>query len=427
MEKQIVIIGGGFAGINLAKNLANTPAFHITLVDKNNYNFFPPILYQVATGFLEVTSISYPFRKLFRGKKNINFRLAELQKIIPEENKVILSTGELSYDYLVLATGTESNFFGMENIRKHALPMKTMDDAIEIRNALLQAAEDAIITTDIAEKRKLGTIVIAGGGPTGVEIAGMLAEMRMNILEKDYPELRGNKLHIVLADGAPVLLTPMSAQSQKYTFDALTKMGVEIKLNAQVKDYVDDTVLFADGESILARLLIWTAGVTSSVFDGIPKESYGRGRRLLVDEYNKVQGTQNIYAIGDTCLQTTDKKFPQGHPQLAQPAIQQGKNLARNFKAMQNGAPLTEFSYHDKGSMAIIGRNKAVAELPKPKMIFKGWIAWAMWLFVHLFSLISYRNRIMTMYNWTAAYFTKDQSLRMIIRPGVKTRFKGSD
>ncbi|MBC6491285.1 NAD(P)/FAD-dependent oxidoreductase [Flavihumibacter stibioxidans] len=427
MKKQIVIIGGGFAGITLARDLTNTATFHITLVDKNNYNFFPPLLYQVATGFLEVSSISYPFRKLFHGKKNIHFRLAELQKIVPEENKVILSTGELSYDYLVLATGTESNFFGMENIRKNALPMKTVDDAIELRNALLQTAENATITTDSAERRKLGTIVIAGGGPTGVEIAGMLAEMRMNIMEKDYPELAGNKLRIILADGAPVLLTPMSEQSQKYTYDVLVKMGVEIKLGAQVKDYVDDTVIFAEGESIQSRLLVWTAGVTSRVFDGVPEESYGRGRRLLVDEYNKVQGTQNIYAIGDTCLQATDIKFPQGHPQLAQPAIQQGKNLARNFKAMQNGKPLTVFSYYDKGSMAIIGRNKAVAEIPKPRMKFKGWFAWAMWLFVHLFSLISYRNRIITMYNWTAAYFTKDQSLRMIIRPGVKARFNKSD
>ena len=427
MEKEIVIIGGGFAGINLARNLTNTKNFHITLVDKNNYNFFPPLLYQVATGFLEVSNISYPFRKLFHGKKNINFRLGELERIIPEENKVLLSTGEVSYDYLVLATGTESNFFGMENIRKHALPMKTVDDAIEMRNTLLQTAEDATITTDSTERRKLGTIVIAGGGPTGVEIAGMLAEMRMNILEKDYPELSGNKFRIILVDGAPVLLTPMSKKSQNYTYDVLVKMGVEVKLNTQVKDYIDDTVIFADGETLQSKLLLWTAGVTSKVFEGIPKESYGRGRRLLVDEYNKVQGMQNIYAIGDTSLQTTDKNFPQGHPQLAQPAIQQGKNLAKNLKAMQNGKSLTAFSYYDKGSMAIVGRNKAVAEIPKPKMNFKGWFAWAMWLFVHLFSLINYRNRIKTMYNWTAAYLTRDQSLRMIIRPSAKEKQKEKD
>ena len=417
MKKEIVIVGGGFAGINLARSLANARDFHITLVDKNNYNFFPPLLYQVATGFLEVSNISYPFRKLFHNKRNINFRLGELQKIVPEENKVLLSKGELSYDYLVLATGTESNFFGMQNIQKASLPMKTVDDAIDMRNTKLLKMEEAIVTTDEEEKRKMSTIVIAGGGPTGVEVAGMIAEMRMNILEKDYPEFKQRQMKIYLVDGAPVLLAPMSKKSQKYTYEALTKMGVEIKLSKQVKDYVDDTVIFADGETIQTKSLLWTAGVTSRVFDGIPKGSYGRGRRLLVDEHNKVEGFQNIYAIGDTSIQTTDKAFPQGHPQLAQVAIQQGKNLAKNFKAGQTGKTPTSFSYYDKGSMAIIGRNKAVADFPKPKMHFNGWVAWVFWLFVHLFALINYRNRLKTMFNWTAAYFTKDQSLRMIIRP----------
>lgn len=422
MAKEIVIIGGGFAGINLARNLVNDDRFHVTLVDMNNYNFFPPLLYQVATGFLEVSNISYPFRKLFHNKKNLSFRMGELLKIFPEENKVLLSNGELSYDFLVLATGTESNFFGMENIKRHSLPMKTVDDAIEMRNTLLLKTEQATITNDIAEIKKLSTIVVAGGGPTGVEVAGMLAEMRMNILEKDYPEFESRRVTIYLVDGAPTLLAPMSEKSQKYTYEALVKMGVQVKLNKQVKDYVNDTVIFADGETIETKLLLWTAGVTSKVFDGIPQECYGRGRRLLVDEHNKVQGMPNIYAIGDTCLQTTDEHFPQGHPQLAQVAIQQGKNLAKNFKAMEAGKALKSFSYYDKGSMAIIGRNKAVADIPKPKLNFTGWFAWIMWLFVHLFSLINYRNRIKTMYNWTAAYFTKDQSLRMIIRPTEKEK-----
>lgn len=417
MRKKIVIVGGGFAGISLARRLSNADEYYVTLVDKNNYNFFPPLLYQVATGFLEVSNISYPFRKLFQGRKNIRFRLGELQTIITAENKIVLSTGELEYDYLVLATGTESNFFGNENVRKYAVPMKTVDDALEMRNTLLLRTEQAAITTDPAECRKLTTIVIAGGGPTGVEIAGMLAEMRMNILEKDYPELKEEHIKIYLVDGAPVLLTPMSKESQQYAYDALVRMGVEVKLNKLVKDYVDDTVIFADGETIQTKLLFWTAGVTSKVFDGIPQESYGRGRRLLVDEYNKVQGLENIYAIGDTCLYTGDAEWPQGHPQLAQPALQQGRNLARNFKAMAKGDKLTPFSYNDKGSMAIIGRSKAAADIPSPKLHIKGFIAWVMWLFVHLFSLIHYRNRIKTMYNWTVAYFTKDQSLRMIIRP----------
>lgn len=420
MKKQVVIIGGGFAGINLARRLANTEGIHVTLVDKNNYNFFPPLLYQVATGFLEVSNISYPFRKLFHHKNNVSFRLGELQKIVPGENKVMLSTGELSYDYLVLATGTESNYFGIENIRKAALPMKTVDDAIELRNYLLQKTEEATVTTDETERKKLMTVVIAGGGPTGVEVAGMLAEMRKNILEKDYPELKGYKVSLYLVDGAPALLASMSKAAQRYAYDALVNMGVKVKLNKLVKDYVADTVIFADGETIQTKSLIWAAGVTAKVFDGIPRESYGKGRRLLVDAYNKVQGTHNIYAIGDTSLQTTDKNFPQGHPQLAQVAIQQGKNLAKNFKAMLNGEPLTPFAYRDKGAMAIIGRSKAAADIPKPKLRIKGFVAWIMWLFVHLFSLINYRNRIKTLYNWTVAYFTKDQSLRMIIRPTEK-------
>jgi NADH dehydrogenase len=419
MKKEIVIVGGGFAGINLARQLANEINIHITLVDRNNYNFFPPLLYQVATGFLEVSNISYPFRKLFQHRKNINFRMGELQKILPEENKVVLSSGELSYDYLVLATGTESNYFGMENIRKSAIPMKTVDDAIEMRNFLLQKTEEATKATEKREKQKLTTIVIAGGGPTGVEIAGMLAEMRKNILEKDYPELKGQKVSIYLVDGAPALLSTMSKDAQQYAYDTLVKMGVEVKLNKLVKDYIDDAVIFSDGETIPSKMLLWTAGVTSSIFHGIPEESYGRGRRLLVDEFNKVLGTRNIYAVGDTCLQTSDKNFPEGHPQLAQVAIQHGKNLAKNFTAMFKGRSLRPFAYLDKGSMAIIGRRKAAADIPKPNLRIKGFIAWIMWLFVHLFSLINYRNRIKTLYNWTVAYFTKDQSLRMIIRPKV--------
>jgi len=422
--KKIVIIGGGFAGITLARKLSNSEGIHLTLVDKNNYNFFPPLLYQVATGFLDVSNISYPFRKLFHHKKNINFRMGELKKIIPTENRLVLSNGDLQYDYLVLATGTESNFFGNENVRNVALPLKTLDDAIEMRNFLIKKTEDATITTHEEGKKKLYSIVIAGGGPTGVEVAGMLAEMRKNIFEKDYPELKGTDVSIYLVDGAPTLLTPMSREAQQYAYDTLVNMGVQVKLNKLVKDYINNTVIFADGEKIPSRLLLWTAGVTSREFDGIPKESYGRGNRLLVDEYNKVLGMQNIYAIGDGSLHTSDNNYPQGHPQLAQVAIQQGKNLALNFKAMVKGKSLKPFVYYDKGSIAIIGRSKAVADIPKPKVHISGFVAWIMWLFVHLFSLINYRNRIKTMYNWTLAYFTRDQSLRLIIRPRKENHLK---
>lgn len=415
--RKIVIIGGGFAGVNLAKHLSDVPGLDVTLVDKNNYNFFPPLLYQVSTGFLDVSNISYPFRKLFYHKKNIHFRLGELQKILPESQKVLLSTGELAYDTLILATGTESNYFGIENIRNAAIPMKTVDDAITMRNTILLKLEQATLSTDDQERKSLTTIVVTGGGPSGVEVSGVLAEMRANIFKKDYPELAHHQLEIYLVDGAPSLLGPMSKQAQEYTLKKLTKMGVIVKLNKQVKDYVDGSVLFADGERIPTQLLIWTAGVTSSVFEGIPEACYGRGRRLLVNEYNEVAGLKNIYAIGDTCLLTTDPGFPNGHPQLAQVAIQQGKNLAYNLKAGLNGRPARPFLYRDKGSLAIIGRNKAVADLVNPKVHFQGFFAWLMWLFVHIFSLIHFRNKLFTFYNWAIAFFTNDQSLRMIVKP----------
>lgn len=417
---EIVIIGGGFAGLNLAKELLNEKGIHVTLVDKNNYNFFPPLIYQVATAFLEPSSISYPFRKFFAGKKNLQFRLGELQKVIPAENKIILNNGELTYDYLVFATGAETSYFGMENVKKNAIPMKTLNDAIEMRNTILKNLEKAAICKDIRKRRKLLTIVVAGGGPTGVELSGMFAEMRKNIFLKEYPELGTTASNIYLVDGGDALLSPMSKESQEDTLEAVTKLGVVVKLNSRVTDYVDDTVFFSNGETIQTKNLIWAAGVSAREFEGIPTESYGRGKRLATDAFNKVNGTLNIYAIGDTCIQLTDKNFPQGHPQVAQVAIQQGLNLAKNFKSINQNKPLIPFVYKDKGAMAIIGKNKAVVDLPSPKLHFKGFFAWIIWLFVHLISLITYRNRILTFYNWMTAYFAKDQSLRMIIRPDKK-------
>lgn len=418
---QIVIIGGGFAGINLAKELAGHQDIEVTLVDKNNYNFFPPLIYQVATAFLEPSSISYPFRKFFAGKKNLQFRLGELEKVIPEENKVILNNGKLHYDQLVFATGAETSYFGMENVKKNAIPMKTLNDAIEMRNTLLKNLEKAAITKDIRKRRALLTIVVAGGGPTGVEVSGMFAEMRKSILLKEYPELDTSVSNIYLVDGGDALLAPMSKESQKDTLEAVTKLGVVVKLNSRVTDYVDDTVHFENGETIQTKNLIWAAGVSAKVFEGIPAESYGRGKRMATDAFNKVNGTENIYAIGDTCIQLNDTAFPGGHPQVAQVAIQQGVNLAGNFKRMVKNTALKPFKYNDKGSMAIIGKNKAVVDLPKPKMHFNGFFAWFIWLFVHLMSLISYRNRINTFYHWMIAYFSKDQSLRMIIRPDKRS------
>ncbi len=416
LAKKLVIVGGGFGGVNLALRLKNNPGFLITLVDKNNYNFFPPLIYQVATGFLENSNISYPFRKLFRKYSNIQFRLGELIRVDPAAHTIELNNGKLAYDYLVFATGAESNYFGMENIRLHAIPMKNVNDALNMRNTLLQRLELATITKDPAERKKLLNIVVAGGGPTGVEVSGMLADLRIHSFPKDYPELMGTGAEIYLVDGGEHLLAPMSAASQNDTYAALEKMGVKIKLQARVKDFVDDKVFLSNGEIIETRNLIWTAGVTAIMFDGIPPISYGKSRRMLTDPFNKVVDLEDIYAIGDTCMQTHESAYPDGHPQLAQVSIQQARLLAENFKSLRQGKELKPFHYHDKGTLAIIGRNKAVADLPH-NVHFKGFIAWFIWLFVHLFSLIDYRNRLKTFFNWMVAYIYKDQSLRFIVRP----------
>jgi NADH dehydrogenase len=417
--RHIIIIGGGFAGINLIERLSKKNECEITLVDKNNYNFFPPLLYQLSTGFLEVSNISYPFRKLLRRKNNVNFHLGELRKVVPSENKVILSTGELTYDYLVFATGTTTNYFGMDNVKKNALPMKTVNDALALRNHILKQVELAAITKDKKEQNKLLNIVVVGSGPTGVEISGMLADMKKDILPKDYPEIIKNKAdaNIYLVDGLDAVLKPMSVKSQKDSLQALTEMGVMIRLNMQVKDYSNDVVTFANGTTIETKTLIWAAGVTGMVFEGLPPECYGRGKRLIVDEYNRLKGLNNIFAIGDTSIQSHELKYPNGHPQMAQVAIQHGLNLAENFESILRGKFLKPFVYNDKGSMAIIGRNRAVVDMPNNKIHFSGFLAWFMWLFVHLLSLVKNRNRITTLYNWAGAYLTKDQSLRMIIRP----------
>jgi NADH:ubiquinone reductase (H+-translocating) len=414
--KKLVIIGGGFGGVNLALKLKNDPNFQVTLVDKNNYNFFPPLIYQVATGFLENSNISYPFRKLFRSYSNIHFRLGNLIRVDTTSHTVELNNGKLEYDYLVFATGAESNYFGMENIRRNAIPMKNVNDALNMRNTLLQRLELATITPDPAERRKLVSIVVAGGGPTGVEVSGMLADLRIHSFSKDYPELKGTAGAIYLVDGGEHLLAPMSAASQNDTFKALEKMGVKIKMQARVKDFTDDKVFLSNGEIIETKNLIWTAGVTAMVFEGIPAACYSKSKRLLADAFNKVIGVEDIFAVGDTCMQTHEPAYPDGHPQLAQVSIQQANLLGSNFKSMIRGEKLKAFKYYDKGTLAIIGRNKAVADLPH-NIHFKGFIAWFIWLFVHLFSLINYRNRFKTFFNWMIAYINKDQSLRFIVRP----------
>jgi NADH dehydrogenase len=413
--KKVIIVGGGFAGINLALGLLRDKGYHITLVDKNNYNYFPPLVYQVATSFLDPSSICYPFRKLFRNA-DLNFRLGEFLRVDPATKTCYLNDGQITYDYLVFANGSKSNFFGMENVQKHAIALKNIEDALRMRNTLLKTMEDACLITDPVERKKLLTVVVAGGGPTGVEVSGMLAEMKRYILAKDYPELAGTPGEIYIVDGGANLLAPMSDKSHQHSYDALAKLGVHIKLHTQVKDYDGDIVTLSDGGIIESRSLIWAAGVTVVPIDGIPATSIGAGKRIIVDEFNKVTDVDDIYAIGDICLQSTEPEYPRGHPQLAQVAIQHGRNLAKNLLAMAKGKALTPFKYFDKGEMAIIGRNKAVVDLFKHKVHISGFPALFIWLFIHLVSLVNYRNKLVTMYHWTGAYLSKDQSLRMIIR-----------
>ncbi|MES2266711.1 MAG: NAD(P)/FAD-dependent oxidoreductase [Bacteroidota bacterium] len=416
--KKIVVIGGGFAGVNFAQNVAKNKNYQVTLVDKNNYNYFPPLLYQVSTSFLEPSSISYPFRKLFR-KDNIRFRLGEPVKVDTEAKIIYLKDGELSYDYLVFASGAKTNFFGNTNIEQNAIPMKSIDDGLRMRNALLQTLERATITQDPAERKKLLTIVVAGGGPTGVEVSGMLAEMKKYIFSKDYPELVNQPGGIYIVDGGSSLLGAMSEKTHQEAYKVLTGLGVKVKLNLHVNDFVDGKILLSNGEVIESNTLIWAAGITANTFEGIPATSLGVGRRMITDEHSKVIGLEDVYAIGDASIQTTDSAYPKGHPQIAQVAIQQGKTLGANFIAMAKGQPLKPFKYFDKGDMAIIGRNSAVVDLFKHKVHFGGIIALFMWLFIHLISLVNYRNKLRTLYNWAVAYLSRDQSFRMIFKSGV--------
>lgn len=411
---RVIIVGGGFAGINLAKSLIGKEDLEIVLVDTNNYNFFPPLIYQVASAFIEPSHISLPFRRMFQNQENIRFFNASLLKVNPEERYIQTDKGKLSYDKLVLAMGAETNFFGMENVQKHALCLKTINDALEIRNAILTGLEKACRTKDQQELQKLMTIVVSGGGPTGVEIAGMMAEMERYIMEKDYPELKGMKSRIVLVDAAPTLLGPMSKKAQAEAYKQLQRLGVEIKLGVAVKDFNHHTVYLANGEEIATPTLIWVSGVIAKEVKGLPVESIGRGRRVLVDAYNAVLHTQDIYAIGDICLQTNDAAFPNGHPQIAQPAIQQGQLLAKNLVNMQKGQALKAFIYKDKGSMAIISKFKAVVDLPKGFM--KGPLAWLTWLFIHIMPIAGFRNRVQLFFTWMWSFITNDPTIRLIIR-----------
>lgn len=413
MNKRIVIIGGGFAGMNLAKKLAGAKGMEVVLVDRNNYNFFPPLIYQVASAFIEPSNISYPFRKMFQGKDNIRFYQASFLSVDTAARRIGTDRGALSYDYLVFAQGTQTNYFGLTAISAKALPLKNIEDALRIRNTILHRMEQACKTGDPEERKKLLTFVIAGGGPTGVELSGMLSEMNRHIRKKDYPELTDDPMHIYLVDAAPVLLGTMSRKSQEETYASLSKLGVKVRLSAAVNDFKDDVVYLSDGGQIAAKTLIWVSGVTAHEVKGLPEEAFRRGRRIGVDEFNRVAGTSDVFAIGDICYQDTDEKYPNGHPQVAQVAIQQAVLLAKNLKSMTVGGALRPFRYTDKGSMAIISKYKAVAELPVG--FFRGILAWWMWLLIHILPIAGFRNKLKLLSSWFWNFVSNDPTLRLII------------
>ena len=415
---KVVIAGAGFGGLKLARRLANKAGFEVVLVDRFNYHQFQPLFYQVATAGLDASNISFPLRKVFQRSKNVKIRLAELKEVRPDENKIITDIEEISYDILVLATGADTNFFGNSKIANHAFPMKSTVEALQIRHRLLQLFEEAHTITDRTELQRLMNIVVVGGGPTGVEVSGALAEMKKYVLPKDYPELDFSLMNIYLLEGGSKTLAAMSekssAQSQKY----LDKLGVHVLTHTQVKDYDGSNVLLQDGTSIAAATVIWAAGIKGNIPAGLDSSLIAKGNRIKVDRHCAVQGYHTIYAIGDLAYMETPK-YPQGHPQVAPAAIQQADLLAHNFKLIEqksNPARLYEFEYTDKGAMATVGRNLAVVDVPKPKLHVGGFFAWLIWMGLHLMLILGVKNRFFVFSNWLYNYFTYDQNLRLIFK-----------
>ena len=414
-EKRIVIIGGGFAGLTLLRKLVKQK-YQLVLIDKNNYHQFQPLFYQVATAGLEPSAISFPFRKVFQSKKNVFIRKTEVSRIDTELKRVYTTIGHINYDYLVIAIGADTNYFGNMDIKRKSFPMKSVSEALGLRNRLLENYENALITEDPKEKEGLLNIVVVGGGPTGVELTGAIAEMKKFVLPKDYPELDFHRMHIYLLEASDALLKGMSDQSSHKAYEYLLKLGVKVWLDSRVKDYDGKNVILENGTTLRTDTLIWAAGVTGNRIEGFKPESYFRSNRFLVDRFNKVNGYECVYAIGDIAFMT-EKDYPAGHPQVAQVAIQQARNLAANFERMTKNKQPEPFSYKDLGSMATVGRNLAVVDLPFIR--FQGFVAWLVWMFIHLMSIVGVKNRLLIFINWLWNYFTYDQSLRLIIRPRV--------
>jgi NADH:ubiquinone reductase (H+-translocating) len=413
-QHRVVIIGAGFAGLELAKRLANFDV-QVVLIDKNNYHQFQPLFYQVATAGLEPSSISFPLRKLFQNKKNVYIRVANVEEVFPDQKQIMTSLGTCWYDDLVIATGADTNYYGNEKIERFAIPMKSVAEALYLRNTIFEDYERAITATEYAEQQAFTDIVIVGGGPTGVELAGALAEMKRYILPKDYHELDTKSVDIYLIQSADILLKGMSQKSGEAAEAFLSKLGVIVKKNVRVMDYDGEIVTMSDGTQIASRKVIWAAGIKGNLLKGISENALGFGR-IKVNEFNQVLGYDHIFCLGDVAYQ--EEGNYKGHPQVAQVAIQQAKHLAKNIRNRQLRHALVPFAYRDLGSMATIGRNHAVVDLPK--IHFQGFFAWAVWLFVHLFAIIGVKNKLFIFLNWVWNYFTYDQSLRLIIKPRQK-------
>jgi len=417
-QPRVVIIGAGFAGLRLARKLFKHD-FQIVLIDRNNYHQFQPLFYQVATSGLEPSSISFPLRKIFQRIENVFIRVAEVERIIPEDKIIESTLGTVWYDYLVIASGATTNFFGVESFERNSIPMKSTSEALYLRNKLLENFEKAVTLRDKKEMDRLLNVVVVGGGPTGVEVCGALAEMRKFVLPKDYPDLDFNPMKITLVEANEQLLHGMSMKTGEKALEYLTKMGVVVKLSHKVMSYDNREVEFEDRENIPTRTLIWAAGVKGQMPEGINSGCIVSGNRLKVNEHNQVEGYPNIFAIGDIAYMETDN-YPKGHPQVAQVALQQATTLAENLIKIKNGKEWNSFKYRNKGSMATIGRNRAVVDLPR--FSFSGFLAWLVWMFVHLMSIVGVKNRLVIFVNWVWNYLTYDQSLRLILRPASKNK-----
>lgn len=418
-NKKVIILGAGFAGLTVAKRMRNS-GYDITLIDQYNFHQFQPLFYQVATARLEPSSISFPLRKVFQRKKCVHVRLAKVAGVDTAAQTVMTNEGNFTYDYLVIATGCTTNYFGNKNIEQFAFPMKSTTEAITLRNRILLNFEDALSATP-AQLPGIMNIVVAGGGPTGVELAGSLAEMKKNILPKDYPDMDFSQLNIYLIEGGPATLGPMSKASQQKSQEYLEKMGVQVWTNSIVEDYDGKTVRLKDGRTVPTHTLIWAAGVTGNVPTGIPPEKLVRGNRIKVDEFSRVEGIENIFAVGDiSYMETPD--FPKGHPQLANVANAQAKFAADNLENIYRDKPLKKFTYKNPGTMATVGKRKAVVDLPF--MSFQGRLAWFVWMFLHLMLILNVRNKIVVFINWAISYFTNDTTLRLILEPTKKDKMQ---